>query len=485
MGFTDRVSIIVNTDSYKPSHWLQYPPGMTDMVSYFESRGNGPTVFFGLQYLLREYLAKPFTQNDIEYAAAFLTKHGLPFNRMGWQHILQHHGGKLPVRIYAVPEGSVIPSSNILLRVESTDPAVPWVVSYVETALVRLWYPCTVATRSWRLRRIILDALRKSSDTPEAEIDFKLHDFGGRGVSSLESAGIGGAAHLVNFKGSDTIPGVILANEYYDCEMAGFSIPAAEHSTITSWGQHAEGAAYGNMLNQFAKPGAILAVVSDSYDLWKAIDQIWGRSLREQVIESGAVIVIRPDSGNPPAVVLRALQELEKAFGSKMNSKGYRVLNNVRVIQGDGITEESIPEILKTFMDYGFSATNVAFGMGGGLLQQLDRDTHQFAYKTCFAKIDGRYVKIAKNPVDAPEKKSKSGYLDLTFDGTDYHTFESPTPFRPFAGIHALNGSCLELVYDTGSIERSETLDEIRKRASDRANALYPSAKSEAVTTNA
>lgn len=466
MGFLDRVSVIINTDSYKPSHWLQYPPSMTDLVSYFESRGNGPTMFFGLQYLLREYLSRPMTQDDIEYASVFLTKHGVPFHRQGWQHILRQYDGRIPARIYAVKEGSVVPSSNILMRVESTDPVVPWAGAYIEDILVRMWYPCTVGTRSWRLRQIILDALIKSSDDPYQEINFKLHDFGARGSSSLETACIGGAAHTVNFQGSDTMPGVMLANEFYDHEMSAFSIPAAEHSTITSWGEHAEAAAYENILRHFAKPGSMVAVVSDSYNLWNAINEIWGRSLRQDVIDSGATIVIRPDSGHPPSVVLRALQDLEKAFGSKVNSKGYRVLNNVRVVQGDGITEESIPEIIETFMNAGFSATNVAFGMGGGLLQQMDRDTHQFAYKACFAKVSGRFVRVFKNPVDAPEKKSKSGYLDLVGnEHLGYQTIDRD-PFCPAPN------SALDLVYENGEIKRHQTLADIRQRAISHAGAF-------------
>ena len=38
-------------------------------------------------------------------------------------------------------------------------------------------------------------------------LPFKLHDFGARGVSSLESAMLGGMAHLVNFRGTDTLTG--------------------------------------------------------------------------------------------------------------------------------------------------------------------------------------------------------------------------------------------------------------------------------------
>lgn len=194
-------SIILNTDSYKVSMWSQYPSGTTGVYSYIESRGGryDKTVFFGLQAFIKQYLTKPITQADIDLADEILTAHGEPFNRAGWQYILDKHEGRLPVVIRAVPEGTVVPTKNVLAVIENTDPECYWLTTWLETALLRaIWYPTTVATRSWHIRQTILKYLEETGDP--TLIDFKLHDFGARGVSSMESAGIGGAAHLVPIK---------------------------------------------------------------------------------------------------------------------------------------------------------------------------------------------------------------------------------------------------------------------------------------------
>src|SRR5581483_2688541 len=196
-------NILLDTDSYKLSHWTQYPPNTTGMFSYLESRGGkyGQTVMFGLQPILKR-LEQGFTLEDIDEADAFAKAHGEPFNKKGWEDMFFAHKGKFPVKIRAVAEGSVVPVSNCLMTVESTDKRFFWVVSYLETILMRVWYPITVATQSWTIKQIIKGYLDRTSDDPEAELPFKLHDFGSRGVSSYESAQIGGAAHLVNFMGS-------------------------------------------------------------------------------------------------------------------------------------------------------------------------------------------------------------------------------------------------------------------------------------------
>ena len=317
-----RKNIILDTDSYKASHFLQYPPHTTSMYSYLESRGGryGSTLFFGLQYLLKEYFTgRVVTPMDVEEAAAFFPIHGEPFNYEGWMRIATDLGGYLPIRIKAIQEGNVVPTHQVLLTVESTDPETFWIVSWLETQIVRLWYPITVATQSYFIKKLILEYLRETSDKPESEIHFKLHDFGSRGVSSQESAGIGGMAHLVNFCGSDTIEGIRYAMDYYDHPMAGVSIPAAEHSTITMWGKSKEVAAYQNMVAQFAKPGKLFACVSDSYDLFHAVEHIWGDSLRDEIMSSGATLVIRPDSGHPSEVILKTLQILERKVGMKLS----------------------------------------------------------------------------------------------------------------------------------------------------------------------
>ena len=416
-------NLILNTDSYKVSMFKQYPAGTTGVYSYIESRGGryDRTVFFGLQAFIKEYLLDPISQADIDIADEILTAHGEPFNRSGWQYILDKHRGYLPVVIRAVPEGTVVPVRNVLATIENTDPECFWLTTWLETALLRaIWYPTTVATQSKMVKNIITEYLEKSGDP--STIDFKLHDFGARGVSSLESAGIGGAAHLVNFMGTDTISGVLFAREYYGAGIAGFSIPAAEHSTITSWGRAGEVKAYSNMVSQFGKQGALLAVVSDSYDIYEAC-RMWGTELKQQVVESGATVVIRPDSGDPVEVLPKMMRILGECFGYTTNAKGYKVLNNVRLLWGDGINQLSVRSILGVVVDLnGWSADNLAFGMGGALLQQLDRDTQKFAMKCSSAQVNGEWVDVFKDPITDSGKVSKKGRVTLWKSGGEFVT---------------------------------------------------------------
>jgi nicotinamide phosphoribosyltransferase len=459
-------NILLNTDSYKVSMFKQYPAGTTGVYSYIESRGGryDETLMFGLQAFIKEYLCVPITQADIDVADEILTAHGEPFNREGWQYILDKHQGFLPLVIRAVPEGTVVPVSNVLATVENTDPECFWLTTYLETALLRaVWYGTTVATQSYTIKKVILDYLEKTGD-PSA-IDFKLHDFGARGVSSMESAGLGGAAHLVNFMGTDTITGILYAREYYGAGIAGFSIPAAEHSTITSWGRDNEVKAYENMLTQFARPGSIVAVVSDSYDVYNAASKLWGEQLREQVVASGATVVIRPDSGDPVEVNRKLIEILGAKFGYTTNAKGFKVLNNVRLIQGDGVNEMSIRTILGTFMALGWSADNIAFGMGGALLQQVDRDTQRFAMKCSSIKVDGIWINVQKDPVTDSGKKSKAGRVTLwTNSGGEFASAVTPPTGWSDKGIGGWTDALVP-VYWNGNLSKDYTFAEVRANA--------------------
>ena len=456
-------NIILNTDSYKVSMFKQYPVGTTGVYSYIESRGGryDRTVFFGLQAFIKEYLLEPITQADIDVADKILTAHGVPFNRAGWQYILDKHNGYLPVVIRAVPEGTVVPVSNVLATIENTDPECFWLTTWLETALLRaVWYGTTVATQSYTIKKVIAEYLEKTGDP--SGIDFKLHDFGARGVSSLESAGLGGAGHLINFMGTDNITGILCAMEYYDVDVCGFSIPAMEHSTVTSWGRENEVEAYRNMLKQYGKPGAIVAFVSDSYDVFNAASKIWGEELKDEVIASGAVVVIRPDSGDPIAVNKELVQILDMKFGSVKNSKGFKVLNNVRLIQGDGVNELTIRGILGAFMALGYSADNIAFGMGGALLQIVDRDTQRFAMKCSSVQINGVWQDVVKDPVTDSGKRSKGGRVRLfTNSGGEFaSSVTQPTGWTD-KGIGGWTDA-LATVYENGKLVKSYTFDEVR-----------------------
>lgn len=451
-------NLILKTDSYKPSHWRQYPPGTRGIYSFFESRGGDfdRTVFFGLQYILKRHLeGVRVSAKDIEEAKSAFAAHfgsGALFNEAGWQRIVSVHGGRLPIRIKAVPEGSVIPTRNVLMTIEGTDPEIPWITNYLETLLSQVWYPTTVATLSHSMRGIVTEALEETGDP--SLISFKVHDFGYRGSTSDESAGIGGAAHLVNFMGSDTLAGILVARDFYGEPMAGFSIPAAEHSTITAWGKEREADAYRHMLEQF--PSGLVAVVSDSYDIYRACRDLWGKELREQVLARDGTLVIRPDSGDPHEVLPKILEILGQAFGATVNDKGYRVLNpKVRIIQGDGINLQSLRSILVTLKLRGWSADNIAFGSGGGLLQKVDRDTCKFAFK-CSATEDGSgWQDAMKDPVTDPGKRSKAGRMKLIRDASGFATVRESAPGEDL----------LETVFENGTLLREQSFADIRARA--------------------
>ncbi|MGP4734923.1 MULTISPECIES: nicotinate phosphoribosyltransferase [unclassified Psychrobacter] len=456
-------NLILNSDSYKTSHWVQYPSGSEYLSSYIEARkGDYDVVFFGLQAFIKEYLSTPITHQDIDEAEKVIQAHGLTFNRAGWEHLIEKHDGYLPLRIQAVPEGSIVPVSNVVCQVINTDPEFYWLPSYIETALLRaIWYPSTVASVSHYCKDIIRQALEKSADNTES-LPFRLHDFGARGASSQETVALGSLAHLVNFAGTDSMTALIAASRWYQMsdDMPAFSIPAAEHSTMTAWGRDGETAAFHNMIEQFGGEDKAFSVVSDSYDLWNAIDNIWGDALKDEVKNMGGTLVIRPDSGEPTKVVREALERLAVKFGTTVNSKGYKVLPDyVRIIQGDGISSQSLSKIIDVVIKAGFSIENVTFGMGGGLLQQVNRDTMSWAMKSSAISIDGVWKDIYKDPVTSRSKRSKKGRLALVKDDSgQLATIKENEMSDPTDDL-------LRDVYVDGKLLIEDSLTTIRERA--------------------
>lgn len=459
-------NIIKMTDSYKVSHWKQYPPNTSLIVSYFEARAGGEfkdIVFFGLQYFLKRYLAgRVVNKEKIDAAEAFWAAHfrdDKVFNRKGWERILKEFDGKLPVEIRAVPEGTVVPEGNVLFVIENTDPESYWLTNYLESILVEVWYACDAAIISREMKKIIWAALERSGTASIDNLLYRLHDFGLRGSTSPESAAIGGAAHLVNFFGTDTAPALEMLMEYYNAPMPGFSISAAEHSTITSWGRGNELAAYKNILKQF--PTGLVAVVSDSYDIRNAISNIWGGELKEKVLSRDGLLVIRPDSGDPIVLLPEILDLIGEKFGYRVNEKGYKVINDkVRVIQGDGINRRTLKNILDAVMDSGWSADCISFGSGGGLLQDCNRDMQRMAMKCCYAVINGEGVEVFKEPATDPSKRSKKGQLMLV-EENDNGVLVFKTLLKDTPGYE----DKLVPVFRNGELLIDQKLEDIRQRA--------------------
>jgi len=434
-------SIVFMSDGYKYTHWNQYPENTELIRSYLESRGGqfGNTCFFGLQGILKEhFVGNVLTLDAIKEATPFFKDYfgGREiFNAGGWTRMLEKHGGILPVSIRSVPEGTVVPVSNALMTVENTDPEFPWLTNYLESLLLHVWYPTTVCTLSREIKILLLDYLEKSGASPEG-IAFALNDFGFRGVSSVESAQIGGAAHLVNFMGTDNVQGVRYAMKMYGAPVCGGSLPATEHSTMTIKGREGEAGQVDRLLNE--NPTGLIACVGDSYNMFEFISTILA-DRRDKILARDGVFVTRPDSGDPPVMSVEVLNRLGEVFGHSTNEKGFKVLPpQVRSIYGDGINYDSIGDICEAVLAAGWSLENLVFGMGGALLQIVNRDTQKFATKVSQATIDGENFDVYKDPITDPGKRSKRGHLKLIRKMGDHGEYFTTVPFSAEGEDHLI-----------------------------------------------
>ncbi|TFK12473.1 DNA replication licensing factor MCM2 [Platysternon megacephalum] len=118
-------------NSYKVTHYKQYPPNTSTVYSYFEYHEKKTentrfkkvkyedTIFYWLQYILNKYLkGKVITKEKIQEAKEVYREHFQDdvFNEKGWNYILEKYEGHLLIEVKAVPEGSVIPRRSFFTR---------------------------------------------------------------------------------------------------------------------------------------------------------------------------------------------------------------------------------------------------------------------------------------------------------------------------------------------------------------------------------
>jgi nicotinamide phosphoribosyltransferase len=454
-------NLLLNSDYYKFTHSILYPKDINIVYSYLESRGGkfNSTVFFGLQYLLKEYFTgQVVTQtkiNEADEVSKNFSGYDY-FNRAGWQYILEKHNGYLPIKIKAVPEGTEVDVSNILLSIENTDPNTAWLTNYLESILLSvLWYGTTVCTLSNQMRKTI----DKYAKLTGGEVGpFHLNDFGFRGTSSPESAIIGGMAHLANFAGTDNVLAAKMSRGYYNAgPNVGMSVVAAEHSTVVADGPEKEKETYERMIDT-VPDDAIISIVLDSYNYHYALDVIIGQLLRDKILARKGRFVARPDSSDPAEMVKFSLSSIAHRFNDiEKTSKGYKLLNpKVGIIYGDGINVDSLEGICQAIMQEGFAidSRNVIFGCGGGLLQQCNRDTQRFAVKCSAVQRGGLWYDVFKDPRTQSDKKSKRGRMKLVDIGGKYATVALDHPGE----------DVMKTVFENGKLLIDESLDTIRQR---------------------
>lgn len=422
---------LLATDVYKMGHMEQYAPGCNKVYSYLVARSDksfDKTVFFGLQYYLREYLSVALTpemgREFLEYRRLILGSNSEDVEK---KIMALCELGYFPLKIKAVSEGTVMPVKNVLMTITNTHPDFYWVVGFVESLLLKLWYPITVASCCYAYRKVVETAY---SETCSQELfflkDYAVHDFGYRGDATEEGAAISGACHLLSFKGSDTVVAFPFVREYYGGGTDIMqSVPASEHSVMCSFGREDELGAFRNMLEVY--PSGIVSIVSDTFDVYRVLTE-FAEVLKPTIFDREGKVVFRPDSGNPEYIICGdptakpgsnehkgAIRLLDEMFGSTVNEKGYKELNpKVGLIYGDGMYLERYKRTIDRMKDMGYAASNLVIGVGG-ILRNHSRDTMGFAIKATYVEVGGVGRDIEKDPITDSKKKSHKGMLALTY----------------------------------------------------------------------
>lgn len=310
-----KINPLSSADFYKVSHRAQYPAGTTLVYSNFTPRSDrlakkgimydGNVVFFGLQYFIKSFLMETFDREFFhkpkeEVLAKYkrrldnaLGKDCVPLDHIEALHKL----GYLPLEIRALPEGALVPIKCPVLTIHNTHPEFFWLTNYLESVMsCMLWQPTTSATTA-RQYRLLLDKYAEVTGADKGFVNFQAHDFSFRGMAGIESAALSGAGHLLFFNGTDTIPAIDLLEDYYgadsDKELIGCSVPATEHSVVSLGGIEDEIGTFRRLIVE-VYPAGIVSLVSDTWSLWKVLDE-YAPALKTEIEARDGRVVFRPD----------------------------------------------------------------------------------------------------------------------------------------------------------------------------------------------
>lgn len=490
-----KMNPVLAIDGYKVSHRMQYPQGTTQVYSNFTPRSDrffqspladGKLVFFGLQGFLQWFLvdlfneaffARPEEEVVSEYKNVmdgYLGRDAVPVDHIRDLHRL----GYLPLHIKALDEGTRVPMRVPVLTITNTKPAFFWLVNYLETVMsAELWKASTNATIAYHYRKICARWAEKTcSDL--SHLDFQCHDFSFRGMSGLQDTAQAGCGHLLSFKGTDSIPSLLYARDYYmdgTGDVPGTTIPATEHSVMCMGEREHEIETFRRLIVDLY-PQGFVSIVSDTWDYWRVLTE-YSRELKETILQREGRVVFRPDSGDPVEILCgtgadddlrpeRSPQEkgsvevLWEIFGGTLNDKGYKVLDpHIGLIYGDSITLSRADEILSRLEAKGFASSSVVFGVGSFTYQYNTRDTFGFAMKATWGEVNGQGRMIFKEPkTDSGLKRSARGLLRVERDSEgELRLYDEQTPEQEQQGE-------LTTRFLDGWLYRQEHLAQIRAR---------------------
>lgn len=486
------------TDGYKVDHRRQYPEGTTLVYANLTPRksrmeGVDSVVFFGLQYTIKKYLIEEFNHNFFRKPKAEVLRRYkrrieayLGPDAITYEHIAELHDlGYLPIEIRALKEGTLTPMRVPMFTIHNTLPAFFWLTNFLETLLsATVWLSCTSATTAARYRRY-LDAIADRTGTDPGFVDWQGHDFSFRGMGSPEAAMLSGAAHLLSFAGTDSIPAIDFLEEYYGAdaeqELIGGSVPATEHSVMCMGTMENEIGTFERLIRD-VYPRGIVSIVSDTWDFWQVITE-YLPALKNMILQREGKVVIRPDSGDPVHIICGnpdapqgspefkgAVECLWDTFGGTVTPQGYKLLDpHIGLIYGDSITFERCNAICEGLMAKGFASGNMVFGIGSYTYQYVTRDTFGFAMKATYGEVNGQARVIFKDPkTDDGAKRSARGLLCVKHDD------EGNIMLKDNCSWEEANTGLLQPVFRDGRLLTECTLAEIRERLKAQAQQEMP-----------
>jgi nicotinamide phosphoribosyltransferase len=435
-------------DGYKVGHKFQYPDDTTMIYSNMTPRKSRvaeveTVVSFSWQYLVFEYLIRQFNTNFFNMPLDNIMKYYkrrinnyLGPDAITFDHIADLHKlGYLPLRIKAIPEGMSVPMRVPLMTIRNTDPHFYWLTNMLETLISCVcWGGITSATTALQYRKSF-EKWAKATGAPKEFVPWQGHDFSFRGMFGVEAAMLSGAAHLLSFTGTDTIPGIDFLETYYgansDAELVGGSVAATEHSVMSMGSKDGELETIRRLITQ-VYPKGIVSIVCDTWDFWKVLTE-YLPELKAEIMARDGKVVVRPDSGDPVKVIVgehnRGVEQLTARewaidqgaiatlwhyFGGQV-VKGYKQLDpHVGLIYGDSITPERQEAILGGLAEYKFASSNVVLGIGSYTYQFVTRDTYGLAMKATYGETLRGPQNIYKDPItDDGTKKSATGLLSV------------------------------------------------------------------------
>lgn len=461
-------------DAYKLGHYFQMPDGVKTIYSTWTARNAKyhdegrckNSVIFGHQGYIQEVLIDFFNENffmaDIDKIEAdFKRKVGAifhpaytDFSRFRELHEL----GYLPIAIYGVPEGTVLPTNIPDHVLYNTDERFAWLPQYLEDIWsCHNWMPTTSATTAY-YRRKILEPFVENTCDDMSPLAHMCGDFSMRGMTSEDAAYISTCGHLLSFDRTATVEGNAYLEQYYGAELSpgktpGLGVPSLEHSVVcqnvayykeklitgdipdymksyvrTAINQNWEPNLIAEMCFMIrllveVQPDGVLTYVSDTYDYWGVVSKILP-VIKDIIEKRNGCFSIRPDSGNPVDIICGdvnapigspehdgTLVTLIKIFGAKKNTKGCYVLPSyIRMIYGDAITAKITCDVGYWCEKNYVSISNIAFGIGAYTYQYVTRDTRGYAIKATDAIFENLgELPLYKQPKTDPGKKSPRG----------------------------------------------------------------------------